>query len=112
MVFHVQENVGKDTHDVIAMGLADLSVWCFTCDEYITHPKLEDTFRIMHQAKFYALPSSQLHVSQDAAPAITMMLDIREKDTEEGNAAGPSGCVASSSSPVGSEPKEENDGLL
>lgn len=61
MVSHVSDEFHDHTKSVIAISMADLSVWCFICDEYITHPKLQPILREFHLGKFGKAPSSQLY---------------------------------------------------
>lgn len=69
---------------VIALGLADLSTWCFVCDSYITHPKLEGVFAEMHFAKFGYSPSAALHAGDSQQGPITIELG---HDHEHGGSA-------------------------
>ncbi|PXF47881.1 Histone deacetylase 6 [Gracilariopsis chorda] len=61
MVEHAEDTDRETEHPVIAISLSDLSVWCFLCDEYVTHPKLEEPFREFHRGKFGKYPSGRLH---------------------------------------------------
>lgn len=61
MVQHAEDKEKEKEHPVIALSLSDLSVWCFLCDEYVTHPKLEKPFREFHRGKFGHFPSGRLH---------------------------------------------------
>lgn len=60
MVQHVSSE-DEGCGGVIAMSAADLSVWCFQCDAYITHDKLEQPFRELHHLKFGYYPDASLH---------------------------------------------------
>lgn len=73
MVEHANEVASSAAHVCVAISLADLSVWCFQCDEYIVHPKLDEVFREMHHGKFGLFPTMSLHVDSSAELSITLM---------------------------------------
>lgn len=77
MVLHSEAQSKNNGHDCIAVSVADLSFWCFSCDEYITHPKVEDVFRQVHWGKFGCLPSGELH---GAAEGLSMTL-VEDRDS-------------------------------
>lgn len=88
MVCHVRDEFHDHTNAVIAISLADLSVWCFSCDSYVTHPKLEPAFREFHRGKFGTAPSKPLHGEgrENSKRTITFLLDtIPEKGNESNN---------------------------
>lgn len=66
MLEHASDRSASSCAPVIAMGMADLSAWCFECDDYITHPKLEPAFRSLHFAKFGYYPPGTLHGDQSS----------------------------------------------
>lgn len=61
MLEHASNQSSTSCMPVVAMSLADLSTWCFACDDYITHPKLEGPFRALHYAKFGRYPDAPFH---------------------------------------------------
>lgn len=61
MLKHASNQTAASCTPVVAMSLADLSTWCFVCDDYITHPKLEIPFRELHHAKIGQYPQAALH---------------------------------------------------
>lgn len=67
MVKHSEDENRQNNHPVIAISLSDLSFWCFSCDDYITHPRLEGVFQEFHRGKFGQLPSGQLHGGDSSA---------------------------------------------
>lgn len=54
MLLHAQGTLEKnsDIHDVVCASLMDLSFWCFSCDSYVTSPKLTPIFNHLHKLKF------------------------------------------------------------
>lgn len=62
MLEHASNQSSSSCAPVVAISLSDLSFWCFTCDSYITHPKLEQPFREFHNAKIGRYPDASLHV--------------------------------------------------
>lgn len=62
MLQHANDRSASSCAPVVAIGLADLSAWCFACDDYVTHPKLEPVFRELHRGKFGSLPDGTLHL--------------------------------------------------
>ena len=78
MAMHAVEQTerGADGHVVIAFGLADLSTWCFLCDSYITHPKVEPVFREMHFAKFGQWPAAPFHVAAERSESSGIVLEV------------------------------------
>lgn len=83
MVEHVNDKENGHSESVIALSLADLSVWCFACDEYITDPKLEGVFQEFHLDKFGTLPSDNLHKRVETGGQVTIMLE-RDNQTRYG----------------------------
>lgn len=82
---HMVAHVTDETHDhknaAISISLSDLSTWCFSCDDYITHPKLEPIFREFHKGKFGVFPSSQLHAEDTGG--VPVVLEVKEKTEEK-----------------------------
>lgn len=87
---------GEGEHPVVALGLADLSVWCFDCDSYVTGPSLEPVFREMHLGKFGVYPSGSLHSGGGASPSgfVINMAEGAQEPASDGS---------------GSEDSEENE---
>lgn len=75
MVDHANDRDNDHSVSVIAISLADLSVWCFACDEYITHPKLESVFQQFHMDKFGVLPSDNLHAPPEHNGRMTLVVE-------------------------------------
>ena len=61
MMKHVEEKKRESSQVCIAISLADLSVWCYECDEYIVHPKLDRAYRELHWGKFGVNAPASLH---------------------------------------------------
>lgn len=61
MVEHMDQKTSDELHTAISISLSDLSVWCFKCDEYIIHPKLDRVFRELHFGKFGSAPKANMH---------------------------------------------------
>lgn len=80
MVDHVNDESNEHSKAVIAISLADLSAWCFACDDYITHPKLEPVFSEFHRDKFGSAPTGGLHCS---AGGDAVVLTMEENTTED-----------------------------
>eukprot|EP00301_Raphidiophrys_heterophryoidea_P002840 c11310_g1_i3.p1 GENE.c11310_g1_i3~~c11310_g1_i3.p1 ORF type:complete len:610 (-),score=118.29 c11310_g1_i3:95-1924(-) len=59
---HAVAHFEKANHAVV-MGFADLSFWCYACEDYITsaHPCLRPFYTAAHVAKFGELPGSRQH---------------------------------------------------
>eukprot|EP01027_Heterolobosea_sp_BB2_P006779 GEZU01010185.1.p1 GENE.GEZU01010185.1~~GEZU01010185.1.p1 ORF type:complete len:195 (-),score=23.64 GEZU01010185.1:37-549(-) len=58
---HMAEHAETTGHD-LALSLADLSVWCYKCESYITDPKLKPVFRAVHMLKFGEEPVEEPRV--------------------------------------------------
>lgn len=63
MVQHSENmrSVGENGHDVVAISTADLSCWCFLCDDYVTNAKLNDAYDAMHALKFGRPAAFRVH---------------------------------------------------
>jgi len=48
---HAQAHYQSEFHSLF-LSLVDLSVWCYKCDEYVTHPFLIPFINELHMAKF------------------------------------------------------------
>ena len=48
---HCKDHAEESGH-CIAVSLEDLSVWCYRCSAYLTHPSLDDTLRTLESLKF------------------------------------------------------------
>eukprot|EP00177_Eucheuma_denticulatum_P003806 GFKZ01006880.1.p1 GENE.GFKZ01006880.1~~GFKZ01006880.1.p1 ORF type:complete len:195 (+),score=16.13 GFKZ01006880.1:383-967(+) len=90
MVEHAREKREEGGH-MIGLGLADLSVWCFECEEYVTHAKVEGVFREMHWGKFGCWPGGELHggVAEMGNGVLLEMQSATtgKRSTEEGDAS-------------------------
>jgi len=40
------------SHHEISLSFSDLSIWCYECDSYITHPSLKNLIDVIHTKKF------------------------------------------------------------
>ena len=50
-----QHYISTDTKHCVAMGVGDLSFWCYKCDDYLHHLSIKpifDVYKIVHQIKF------------------------------------------------------------
>lgn len=54
---HVNDESNSHSSSVVAICLDNLSVWCFACEDYVTHSKVEPVFRELHRGMFGSLPS-------------------------------------------------------
>ncbi|ORZ25841.1 hypothetical protein BCR42DRAFT_401033 [Absidia repens] len=52
---HMKEHVENSGH-CVCLSYADLSVWCFNCNSYVTHQVLEDLKHKAYVAKFNQEP--------------------------------------------------------
>ncbi|CDF38791.1 unnamed protein product [Chondrus crispus] len=75
MVAHANDAGSDHAAAVIAISLADLSIWCFACDDYITHPKLEPIFREFHLGKFGRAPTGELHSANNEAHGAVLTME-------------------------------------
>eukprot|EP01083_Nonionella_stella_P082427 227497_1 len=48
---HCKDHAEESGH-CIAVSLEDLSVWCYQCSAYLTHPSLDDTLKTLESLKF------------------------------------------------------------
>lgn len=83
MVDHVKDKSNEHSGTVIAISLADLSTWCFACDDYITHPKLEIVFREFHRGKFGAFPTKSLHTTGTEPQGMVLIVEEKTPDGPE-----------------------------
>lgn len=79
---HAREKRAEGRH-MIGIGLADLSVWCFECDEYVTHAKVGEVFREMHWGKFGCWPGGELH-GGGGGMGDGILLELQSAEKEEG----------------------------
>jgi len=42
----------KDSSHCISISFSDLSIWCYSCDDYITHQNLQGIVQAVSHAKF------------------------------------------------------------
>jgi len=56
---HMVEHSGQTGH-LVALGFADLSIWCYGCDSYVKHEKLFPAFSAAHVAKFDSTPPEEI----------------------------------------------------
>jgi len=42
----------KDSEHSVAISFSDISIWCYSCDDYITHPLLTGIIQQLQKAKF------------------------------------------------------------
>jgi len=42
----------KDSGHTVAISFSDISIWCYSCDDYITHPLLTGIIQQLQKAKF------------------------------------------------------------
>ena len=55
MALHHEETAAKSESHCIAMGVGDLSFWCFGCDSYLNHltiRRIFEVYSVAHIAKF------------------------------------------------------------
>lgn len=68
-------------HGCVVMSFADLSFWCYACDEYVTHPVLKLFHDAAHLSKF-GEPTHQNRASGRPQPSSNLGVDPNE-DVEE-----------------------------
>lgn len=81
MVSHSTTKSSEHPEPVIGISLTDLSTWCFACDDYITHPKLETVFREFHRGKFGYFPSGELHTAAEDHSGAFLTIEKEDPDT-------------------------------
>lgn len=83
IVCHATDEFHDHTNAVIAISLADFSVWCFSCDACVAHPKVEPVLREFQQGKLGIASSRQFHVEGFSSKRKSVSFDIGNSDGKD-----------------------------
>jgi len=72
----------KSTGHPIAMSLADLNAWCYTCDSYVISPEIATVYETLHFVKFGSVPGQNIQI-ETVEGDDKWTLEEREEEVEE-----------------------------
>jgi len=77
---HAAKHANANAEHCVAVSLSDMSVWCFPCDSYITHPPLKPLLAALSAAKFAPPPNGDAEVDglQDRLATLSVAGDAKE----------------------------------